>query len=54
MEEILKKRGLPEKTSLEDMDEGLREMGIKVWRRKAQDRNDRVTIVSKALALYGL
>ena len=40
------------KTWLEDVEEDLNQMGIKVWRREAQDRNACSIILTEALALH--
>ncbi|PSN56929.1 hypothetical protein C0J52_07412 [Blattella germanica] len=45
--------GRPRKRWLEDIEEDIREMGIRTWRRRAQDRGEWATIVRQALVLQG-
>ncbi|PSN43995.1 hypothetical protein C0J52_16482 [Blattella germanica] len=45
--------GRPRKIWLEDIEEDIREMGIRTWRRRAQDRGEWATIVRQALVLQG-
>ena len=42
------------KVWLGDMEEDSREMGNRVWRREARDRNEWATIVRQSLAPHGL
>ncbi|PSN29925.1 hypothetical protein C0J52_27676 [Blattella germanica] len=45
--------GRSRKRCLEDIEEDIREMGIRTWRRRAQDRGEWATIVRQALVLQG-
>ena len=47
-------RARMKKTCLEDTEEDLREMGIRVWRRKAQYNSEWATIIRQTLVLLGL
>ena len=39
---------------LEDLNEDLREMGIRIWERKEENKNDWATNDEEALTLHGL
>ena len=56
IEEILGGGGVerPRKTILEEMEQNLRVIGFRVWRRKTQGRNKWIAILKQDLAQYGL
>ena len=45
--------GRPRKKWMEDVEEDIKVMGIRCWRRRAQDREEWIPIVRQALALEG-
>jgi hypothetical protein len=47
-------RGRPRKRWLDDLEEDLRKLGVKGWRRKAEDQEEWRHVVKKAEALHGL
>jgi hypothetical protein len=49
-----RRRGRPRKRWLGDLEEDLRKLGFKGWRRKAEDRQEWRNVVKKAEALHGL
>jgi hypothetical protein len=49
-----RRRGRPRKRWLDDLEEDLRNPGVKGWRRKAEDREEWRHVVKKAEVLYGL
>jgi hypothetical protein len=46
--------GRPRKRWLDDLEEDLRKLGVKGWRRKAEDREEWRNVVNKAEVLHGL
>jgi hypothetical protein len=49
-----RRRGRPRKRWLDDLEEGLRKLGVKGRRRKAEDREECRHVVKKAEVLHGL
>jgi hypothetical protein len=49
-----RRRGRPRKRWLDDLEEDLRKLGVKVWRRKAEDREEWRHVVKTAEAVHGL
>jgi hypothetical protein len=49
-----RRRGRPRKRWLDDLEEDLRKLGVKGWRRKAEGREEWRHVVKKAEALHGL
>ena len=45
--------GRPRKKCMEDVEEDIKMMGIRCWRRRAQDREEWIPVVRQALALEG-
>ena len=46
--------GRPRKKWMEDVEEDIKMMGIRCWRRRVQDREEWIPVVRQALALEGL
>ncbi|KAJ4433364.1 hypothetical protein ANN_15623 [Periplaneta americana] len=46
--------GRPRKAWMKDVEEDMKELGIRTWRRRARDRNDWASLVRQALVLQGL
>jgi hypothetical protein len=49
-----RRRGRPRKRWLDDLEEDLRKLGVKGWRRKAEDREEWRHVVKTAGVLHGL
>jgi hypothetical protein len=49
-----RRRGRPRKRWLDDLEEDLRKLGVKGWRRKAEDREEWRHVAKKAEVLQGL
>ena len=49
-----RRSGRPRERWLDDLEEDLRKLGVKEWRRKAEDREERRHVVKTAGALHGL
>ena len=49
-----RRRGRPRKRWLDDLEEDLRKLGVKGWRRKVEDREEWRHVVKQAEALHGL
>jgi hypothetical protein len=49
-----RRRGRPTNRWLDDLEEGLRKLGVKGWRRKAEDQEEWRHVVNKAEAQHGL
>jgi hypothetical protein len=49
-----RRRGRPSKRWLDDLEEDLRKLGVKGWKRKAEHREEWRNVVKKAEALHGL
>ncbi|PSN29914.1 hypothetical protein C0J52_23870 [Blattella germanica] len=49
-----RRRGRPRKRWIDDIEEGLRKMGVRCWRKKAEDRDEWRQIIKKAKDLQGL
>ncbi|PSN46590.1 hypothetical protein C0J52_24400 [Blattella germanica] len=49
-----RRRGRPRKRWIDDVEEDLRKMGVRCWRRKAEDRDEWRRVIEEVKVLHGL